>query len=165
MTCGQHVVRKCSFCVTMTRAFAWCNVSKECLRQSVVTSSWSGDWHSILPLEHTVWRTSTRRQDSTYGVGFLYLWHVRNVGTSFGTGVASEVLVLLIQLLGVRRLARTLLLFSLLATLPTHVCSMRPVFRFHALFSTALTFSVTSTLTLVTALLLHLSHLLQSCGC
>ena len=22
MTCGQHIVRKCSFCVTMTRAFA-----------------------------------------------------------------------------------------------------------------------------------------------
>ena len=38
MTCGQPVVRKCSFCLTMTRAFAKYNVSKECLRQSVITS-------------------------------------------------------------------------------------------------------------------------------
>ena len=38
MTCGQNVVCKCSFCVTMTRAFARYNVSKECLRQSVITS-------------------------------------------------------------------------------------------------------------------------------
>ena len=32
MTCGQHVVRGCSFRVTMTRPFARHNVSKECLR-------------------------------------------------------------------------------------------------------------------------------------
>ena len=38
MTCGQHVVRMCSFCVTMIRAFARYCVSKECLRQSVITS-------------------------------------------------------------------------------------------------------------------------------
>ena len=36
MTCGQHVVRECSFCVTMTPAFARYTVSKECLRQSVI---------------------------------------------------------------------------------------------------------------------------------
>ena len=38
MIYGQHVVRKCFFCVTMTRVFARYNVSKECLRQSVLTS-------------------------------------------------------------------------------------------------------------------------------
>ena len=38
MTCGQHVVRECSFCVTMTRAFAKYNVGEECIRQSVMTS-------------------------------------------------------------------------------------------------------------------------------
>ena len=65
-----------------------------------------------------------------------------------GNGVASELLVLLIQLLGVRRLARTFLLLPLFATLLAHVCSMRPVFRLHAVLSTALLFSVTSTLTL-----------------
>ena len=62
-------------------------------------------------------------------------------------GVASELLVLLIQLLSVHHLARTFLLLPLLATLLAHVCSMRPVFRLHAVFSTALVFSVTSTLT------------------
>ena len=55
-------------------------------------------------------------------------------------GVASEVLVLLIQLLGVRRLVRNILLLTLLATPVTHVCYMRPVFRLHAVFSTALVF-------------------------
>ena len=54
-----------------------------------------------------------------------------------GHGVALEVLVLLIQLLGVRRLARTFLLLPLCATLLAHVCSMRPVFRLHVVFSTA----------------------------
>ena len=53
MTCGQHVVRKCQFCVTMTRAFARYNVSKECLRQSVITSK-NGDRRSILTREQTV---------------------------------------------------------------------------------------------------------------
>ena len=38
MTCGQHVVRECSFCVTMTRAFARYDVSKERFHQSVITS-------------------------------------------------------------------------------------------------------------------------------
>ena len=38
MTCGQHVVRKRFFCVGMTRAFAGYNVSKECFRQSILTS-------------------------------------------------------------------------------------------------------------------------------
>ena len=42
MTCRPHVERECSFCVTMTR-----NVGKEYFRQSV-TTSWSGDWRSIL---------------------------------------------------------------------------------------------------------------------
>ena len=32
-----------------------------------------------------MWRTSTRRQDSTRGVGSPCPWHVRNVGTSFET--------------------------------------------------------------------------------
>ena len=63
-----------------------------------------------------------------------------------GNGVESE--VLLIQLLGVRRLARTFLLLPLFATLLAHLCSVRSVFRLHAVFSTALVFSVTSTLTL-----------------
>ena len=53
MTCGQHVVRECSFCVTMTRAFARSDVSKERFHQSVITS-WNGDWRSILTHEHTV---------------------------------------------------------------------------------------------------------------
>ena len=35
MTRGQHVVRECSFCVTMTRAFAKYNSSKKCFRQCV----------------------------------------------------------------------------------------------------------------------------------
>ena len=38
MTCGQNVVRECSFCVTTTRAFARYNVCKACFRQSVITS-------------------------------------------------------------------------------------------------------------------------------
>ena len=38
VTCGQHVVRECSFCVTMTRASARYNVSKECFRPPVITS-------------------------------------------------------------------------------------------------------------------------------
>ena len=52
-------------------------------------------------------------------------------------------LVLLIQLLGVRRLARTFLLLLLLATLLAHVCSMRPATRLHAVFLTALVLSAT----------------------
>ena len=41
MTCGQHVVLECSFCAAMTLAIAKYNVSKECFRQSVITS-WNG---------------------------------------------------------------------------------------------------------------------------
>ena len=52
-----------------------------------------------------------------------------------GSGVTSKILVLLIQLLGVRRLARTLLLLPLFATLLAHICSVRSVFRLHAVFS------------------------------
>ena len=55
-----------------------------------------------------------------------------------GHDVASEVFVLLVDILGVRRLVSTLLLLSLLATLPVHVCSMRPAFSLQAVFSTAL---------------------------
>ena len=50
MTCGQHIVRKC---VTMTRAFARYNVSKECLRQPVMTSQ-NGGCRSILTHELVV---------------------------------------------------------------------------------------------------------------
>ena len=39
MTRGQHVVCECSFWVTVTRAFAKYNVTKECFRQSVITST------------------------------------------------------------------------------------------------------------------------------
>ena len=49
----QHVVGKCSFCVTMTRALAKYHVSKECSRQSVIASQ-DGDWRSILTNEHVV---------------------------------------------------------------------------------------------------------------
>ena len=48
-----------------------------------------------------------------------------------GHGAASEILVLLV-LLGVRRLACTLLVRPLLATLLAHVRSMRLAFRLHA---------------------------------
>ena len=53
ITCGQHIVRKCSFCVTTTRALARYNVGKECPRQSVRTSK-DGDRRSILTHEHVV---------------------------------------------------------------------------------------------------------------
>ena len=48
MTCGQHIVRQCSFCGTMTRAFPSYSVSKECLRQSV----WA----------HILWRRGGRQR-------------------------------------------------------------------------------------------------------
>ena len=38
MTCGEHIVCKRSFYITMTHTFARYNVSKECFRQSVITS-------------------------------------------------------------------------------------------------------------------------------
>ena len=53
MTCGQHVVRECLFCVTMTRAIAKYNVGRECSRQSFITS-WNGNRRSILTHEHMV---------------------------------------------------------------------------------------------------------------
>ena len=37
-TCGQHVVGECSFCVTVTRALTKYKSSKECFRQSAITS-------------------------------------------------------------------------------------------------------------------------------
>ena len=55
-----------------------------------------------------------------------------------GHSVASEVLVLLVQLLGVLRLARALLVLPLLATLLAHVRSMRLALRLRAVFSSVL---------------------------
>ena len=43
MTCEKHVVGECSFCITITRAFARYNVSKKCFRQTV-TNNYDGDW-------------------------------------------------------------------------------------------------------------------------
>ena len=90
MIFGFLVALLCSttLCVTMTRANAKYHVGKECFRQWVI-ASWDGDWCPILTHEHLVWRTSTRRQDSTHGVGSLWPWHVRTVGTSFVTVSAS----------------------------------------------------------------------------
>ena len=77
-----------------------------------------------------------------FGPGYL-LDMLLSCSEFSGHCVASEVLVLLIQLLGVRRLARTFLLLSLLATQLAHVCSMRPAIRLHAVFLTALVLSGT----------------------
>ena len=68
MTCGQHVVRKCSLCITMTRDDI---------------ASLAGDWRSILTHNtFSQWRTSIRRLDLLLGVGFLCPWRVHNVGTN-----------------------------------------------------------------------------------
>ena len=79
-----------------------------------------------------------------------------------GHDVASEVFVLLVQLLGVRRL--TLLLLSLLAYLCMSVpCVLLSVFK---LCSRPLLCSLCNlNFDTFTALLSHLSHLLQCCGC
>ena len=76
-------------------------------------------------------------------VWVIFLNLLLNYSEFWGHNVASEVLVILVQLLGVHRLAHTFLLLPLLVTLLEHVCSMRPAFRLHAVFSTALVLCAT----------------------
>ena len=85
----KHVLGKCSFCVTMTRALAKYHVSKECSRQSVIASK-DGDWRSILTHKHAVsGELRHAAGDST---------HVRSVDTSFGRVNASVRVVQLLTL-------------------------------------------------------------------
>ena len=50
MTCGQHVLRECSLCVTVARAFARYNVREKCFRQAVITSK-HGDCIPSSPMD------------------------------------------------------------------------------------------------------------------
>ena len=77
MTCGQFVARECSFCVTMTLAFAKYNSSKECFRQSVLTR-WSGTWRSMLTREHI---QSVANFDTPAGLR-LMVWAFFTLGTN-----------------------------------------------------------------------------------